>query len=119
MWNSEADRVLEDPRGWNDAGYVPSNHRPNNNANNIGSYYLKTKANMGGRVPREIYGISPVLIGTLEDPLKTKRFSGIAMGIGGIAVSQVAQLIGTAYLGSRVSELEQRIDAANIESIRA
>jgi len=48
MSNSEADRPLEDPKGWNDSGYVPSSHRLSNNANNIGSYYLKTKnENMG------------------------------------------------------------------------
>ena len=74
---------------------------------------------MGRRVPRESCGVSPVIIGTLEDPLRIKRFSSIAVGIGGIAVSQIAQLIGTAYLESRVSDLEHRIDAVNLESIRA
>ena len=60
---------------------------------------------MGRRVPREIYGISPVIIGELEDPLRIKSFSSIAVGIDGLAVSQIAQLIGTAYLGGRVSDL--------------
>ena len=51
--------------------------------------------------------------------MKIKRFSSIAVGIGGLAVSQIAQLIGTAYLGGRVSDLEQRIEAVNLDSIRA
>ena len=40
-------------------------------------------------------------------------------GIGGLAVSQVANLIGTAYLGRRVSDLENRVETINDESKRA
>ena len=92
MKNSEEDRKLEDPQGWNDAGYVPSNHRLNNKANNIGGIsrvYMRTKTNMGGRVPREAAGNSTILNHTMDDFMRTKQFSGIAMGIGGLAVSRL------------------------------
>ena len=89
MRNSEEDRKLEDPRGWNDAGYVPTNHRLNNKANNIGSYYMKFKSNMGGKSAKE-----------------SRRFSSITMGIGGLAVGQLTQAIGTAILSTRVSDLD-------------
>ena len=39
--------------------------------------------------------------------------------IGGLAVSQVANLIGTAYVGGRVSDLEIRVETINDESKRA
>ena len=51
--------------------------------------------------------------------MRTKRFSSIAMGIGRLAVGQVANLIGTPVLSSRVSDLEHDLEAANAESIRA
>ena len=105
MANSEADRTLDDPKGWITSGYMTSSHRLSSGSNNIGNYYIPTKKeNMVKRTPREIYGISPVIIGTLEDPLRIKRFSSIAVGIGGLAVSQIAQLIGSLDLNALFDE---------------
>ena len=64
-------------------------------------------------------GISPYITGTLEDNLRVKRFSTVVASIGGLAVSQVANLIGTAYLNGRVSSLEIRVETLNNESKRA
>ena len=50
MANSEADRPLEDPKGWITSGYVPSSQRLSSGSNNIGNYYIPTKKeNMGKR----------------------------------------------------------------------
>ena len=54
-------------------------------------------------------GTAPYITGTLEDSLRIKRFSPIVAGMGVLAASQVAQLIGTAYLDGKVSRLETRV----------
>ena len=63
-------------------------------------------------------GTSPYITGTLEDNLRVKRFSTVVAGIGALAVSQVAQLVGTAYLDGKVSSLEIRVETLNTESKR-
>ena len=66
MANSEADRDLEDPKGWISSGYMTSSHRLSSGSNNIGAYYIQTqKKNMGKRTPRAAYGIAPTIIRTL------------------------------------------------------
>ena len=141
MANSEFDRPLDHPDGWFREGYMG---RLNNRANNINGYYQPTqKNNMGRRTPskraiyeesfmvanpvvdgsvdrwktrREVHGTSPIMTGTLEDHLRTKRFSSMAVGIGGLVVSQIAQLITTVVVADQVSGLEDRIEAVNLDS---
>ena len=61
-------------------------------------------------------GVTPYITGTLPDSLRIRRFSPIVAGMGVLAASQVAQLIGTAVVEGRVSRLETRVETLNVES---
>ena len=52
-----------------------------------------------------------------KDMKRVKRFSPVVAGIGALAVSQVAQLIGTAYLDGKVSRLETRVEPLNADFV--
>ena len=67
--NSEAGRVLSDPDGWLDEGYMTSAHRLASGRNTISKYYVETagvaKRNMGRRNPRSVPDVTTKVLETL------------------------------------------------------
>ena len=67
--NSEAGRVLSDPDGWLDGGYMTSAGRLASMRNTISKYYVETagvaKRNMGRRNPRSVSDVTTKALGTL------------------------------------------------------